>query len=190
MSGDPGKTVTPSLLLEASRVLYAAGADYRKAALYTASLALEGRAKAGTDVRAAILGDAAALRLSGQVDGGYQAAIELLKDVGTAHDDDPDGRLHLLRALAYGQKYKASKQARVTDQSLIKLVLDDLTLAFSRNGDLKKINQPFWDPDARAAVAAAGSGPPDIEDDLQDVYLDAKGSSDPDAQKLAALLGA
>ena len=109
MSESRAEPADPKLLLEAARVFNAAGRDYKTIAEVVAELALEARDKADEpEVRAAIIGDAVALRLSGRISGGYQSALELVKDI--REDDDWDGRLHLLRAFANGQKYTAAEE--------------------------------------------------------------------------------
>jgi hypothetical protein len=157
----------PKLLLEAARVFNAAGQDYKRIAEVVAQLALAARDKtADAPVRNAIIGDAAALRLSGRVDGGYQSALELLKDIR----DDSDGRLHLLRALANGQKYRDVKTGRLQDGTVVvdlsKQIREDLAFAFDRNEAMLAANRHFWQPDP-ADLAMA-----DREDDLAVVYSD------------------
>jgi hypothetical protein len=162
-----GRSADPRLLLEAARVFNAAGPDYKSISEVVAESALQVSEKAEPRVREAIIGDAVALRLSGRVAGGYHAALELLREI----EQDSDGRLHLLRALANGQKYKAM---RLTGKSkdapelvdLRQQIREDLQVAFSKNDRLKLANQRFWQP-ASAALAAG-----DREDDLSDVYND------------------
>lgn len=167
MSETRARLTDPRLLLEAARVFNAAGTDYKTIAEVVAESALQARDKADPTVRDAIIGDAVALRLSGRVPGGYRAALELLNEMGP----DADGRLHLLRALANGQKYKEARLAGKPkdDPELIALrrqIRDDLESAFSKNERLRVANQRFWQP---AAVAPAAG---DREDDLSDVYKD------------------
>jgi hypothetical protein len=162
------------LLLEAARVFNAAGADYKNIAEVVAESALQAREKADPTVRDAIIGDAVALRLSGRVPGGYRSALELLSEIG----QDADGRLHLLRALANGQKYKEARLAGKLkdDRELIDLrrqIREDLETAFSKNERLRAANQRFWQPTPAALVAGAR------EDDLWAVYQD-----DPEFRKL------
>jgi hypothetical protein len=161
MSDTRSATTDPKLLLEAARVFNAAGRDYRGAAEVVAELALQAKGAAEPRVQQAIIGDAAALRLAGRVPGGYRAALELLKSI----DDDQDGRLHLLRALANGQKYKQTPQdAR---GPLRAKILADLKIAVDRNPELRRTLPHFWRPSPAALVEGA-----DPEDDLQAVYLD------------------
>lgn len=159
------RSTDPQLLLEAARVFNAAGRDYRGAAEVVAELALQAGDKAEPRVRQAIIGDAAALRLSGRVPGGYRAALELLEPIGDAVDDDQDGRLHLLRALANGQKYKEAPQ-EAHDQLRDKIVAD-LRIAVDRNPNLRRTILHFWQPPPASPPEGA-----DLEDDLRDVYLD------------------
>jgi hypothetical protein len=164
----------PRLLLEAARVFNAAGTDYKTIAEVVAESALLARDKADPTVRDAIIGDTVALRLSGRVPGGYRAALELLDQMGP----DADGRLHLLRALAEGQKYKeAQLGGKPKDDpelaGLRRQIREDLEHAFSKNERLRAANQRFWQP----APATPATG--DREDDLWDVYND-----DPDFQAL------
>ncbi|MBV8766665.1 MAG: hypothetical protein JOZ66_17290 [Hyphomicrobiales bacterium] len=151
----------PKLLLEAARVFNAAGRDYRGAAEVVAELALQAKGTAEARVQQAIIGDAAALRLSRRVPGGYRAALELLKSI----DDDEDGRLHLLRALAHGQKYTQTPQE--ARGQLCAEILADLKIAVDRNPELRATLPHFWRPSPAALVEGA-----DLEDDLQAVYLD------------------
>jgi hypothetical protein len=160
MSDTRSATTDPRLLLEAARVFNAAGRDYRTAAEVVAELALQARDNAEPQVRQAIIGDAAALRLSRRVPGGYQAALELLEPIGDAEEEDHEGRLHLLRALANGQKYKDATEAR--DQLRDKIIAD-LRIALSRNPRLRRALPHFWQP------PSLGEDP---EDDLRAVYLD------------------
>jgi|GEM_PF-1550377 hypothetical protein len=158
----------PRLLLEASRVFNAAGPDYRALAEIINGSALEARDKADPDVRRAILGDAVALRLSGRVPGGYQQALDLLKDIGDdPKKDDPDGRLHLLRALARGQMYREERKAGKSADSLAALRVEirkDLAFAFTQNNELRYDNRRFW----QAAPAAATAT--ETADDLRQVW--------------------
>ena|SRR5271166_410458 len=161
MSDTRSATTDPRLLLEAARVFNAAGRDYRTAAEVVAELALQARDAAEPQVRQAIIGDAAALRLAGRVPGGYQAALELLEPIGDAEEDDEEGRLHLLRALANGQRYKdATEEAR---GQLRDKIIADLKIALSRNPRLRRALPHFWQP------PSPGEDP---EDDLRAVYLD------------------
>jgi hypothetical protein len=157
------------LLLEAARVFNAAGPDYRTVAAVVAERALKAIAKAEPDVHRAILGDAVALRLSDRVPGGYQASLELLKDIREVKEDDPEGRLHLLRALARGQMYLQERRAGkpASDAALDTLrrqIRQDLTFAFAQNPALKAENAGFWD--------AQRSPLPPKDRDLEAVYED------------------
>lgn len=156
----------PRLLLEAARVFNAAGPDYRTVAEVVAEQALKAVAKAGPAERQAILGDAVALRLSGRVPGGYQASLELLKDIREVKGDDPRGRLHLLRALARGQKYQQDRNAvdYAALDALRRQIRQDLTFAFDQNPALKAENSGFWD--------AERSPLPPADRDLQVVWED------------------
>jgi hypothetical protein len=175
MSESRTREVDPRLLLEAARVFNAAGPDYKNIAEVVAESALQAKDKAEVSVRDAIIGDAVALRLSGRVPGGYRAALQLL----TTIENDSDGRLHLLRALANGQRYRAmllagrQKEEKELDD-LRRQIREDLAFAFRQNELLKTANQHFWHPDP--AVLAAGAG---REDDLWAVYED-----DPEFRKL------
>jgi hypothetical protein len=177
MNGTAPSADDPRLLLEAARVFNAAGSDYRTIAEVVAELALKEKAKADPDVRLQIIGDAAALRLSGRVPGGYQQALELLKDVRDLKEDDPDGRLHLLRALARGQKYRdegpAGKPKDDQDRAALRAeIVKDLTFAFEQRESLKAANRHFWQ--------LGGGG----DDDLLQVWKD-----DKEFQKLVWLPG-
>src|ERR1700744_2661024 len=108
MTSEPVKSINPDLLLEASRVMNAAGAEYANAARLVSGWAVQSLAKAAPLTRAAILGDAAALCL--RTPGHYDEALEKLQQIDTPDCPDPDGRLHMLRALANGQKYTALKR--------------------------------------------------------------------------------
>lgn len=167
----------PHLLLEAARVLNAAGPPYENAAAAIAQAALQVRDLADADVREAITGDVAALYLSGRLPGGYEEALTLLAPVDdAATDSDKSGRLHLLRALAKGQKYTALNQAKAKMpqradldaemEALKKQIRKDLEVAFTRNPNLKESNKPFWDPDATAVDFA------EQEADLRAVHKD------------------
>jgi hypothetical protein len=161
MSDTRSATTDPRLLLEAARVFNAAGPDYRTVAEVVAELALQARDAAEPQVRQAIIGDAAALRLAGRVLGGYQAALELLEPIGDAEEEDQEGRLHLLRALANGQQYKgATEGAR---GQLRDKIIADLKIALSRNPRLKRALPHFWQEPVQGE---------DPEDDLRAVYLD------------------
>jgi hypothetical protein len=175
------RSTDPQLLLEAARVFNAAGRDYRGAAEVVAELALESKDKAEPPVRQAIIGDAAALRLSGRVLGGYRAALELLNGTADTKEADPEGRLHLLRALANGQKYKEARRSGKPSQdpeleAIRGQIRKDLIFAFEQNPTLRSANQHFWQPTS-PSMAAGG----DREDDLWDVFQD-----DPEFRTLAS----
>jgi hypothetical protein len=182
MNGNAATANDPDLLLETARVLNAAGPSYDKAAVVIAESALQVRATAKPEVRDAIIGDAAALYLSGRLPGGYSAALKLLDPISDeASQADSDGRLHLLRALAVGQKYNALRKSKeslppgadvreLTAQleQLRAKARNDLKIAFERNAQLKNDNQCFW--------AGASASHPDQciegEDDLHGVFKD------------------
>jgi hypothetical protein len=168
MSGEPVEFLDPSLLLEASRVMNAAGPDLAGAARLISNLALKNKAKADPETRAAIIGDAAALRLR---EGNYAEALELLTDIDSKQCPDPKGRLFMLRALANGQKYKplkhSGKAGRDELSGLKKQIRDDLEIAFNRDDTLKRDNQGYWAPSKPAEVGGFG-----VEDDLQEVWRD------------------
>lgn len=169
MSNPAPSAADPKLLLEAARVFNAAGPDYRTVAEVVAEQALKAVAKAEPAVRQAILGDAVALRLSGRVPGGYQASLELLKDIRDVKEDDPAGRLHLLRAFARGQMYRKERadNPNKDDPALTNLraeIRKDLKFAFAQNAELKAENSGFWD--------AKGSPFPPADRDLEAVYKD------------------
>ena len=178
MSGERVKLLDPSLLLEASRVMNAAGPDYANAAKLVSDWALKNISKADPVTRAAIIGDAAALRLR---EGKYAKALELLTDIDSQQCPDPDGRLRVLRALANGQKYKALKHSGKASpdelSGLQQQIRDDLAIAFSRDPTLKRDNQGYWDKSKRAEAGRFG-----VEDDLEDVWYD-----DKDFQELVTL---
>jgi hypothetical protein len=179
MPDDGNSRNGPDLLLEAARVLNAAGvADYEVAAAALIAEAVKLRDQADAKVRQAITADAAALYLSGRLPGGYMKALELLKPVGGDKADDEDGRMHLLRALARGQQYKAVKAGADTAPAdeLRRDIRHDLKLAFDRIPNLKQENRWFWQPPTRAESAAAAAG---SEADLAEVYND-----DPQFQEL------
>jgi hypothetical protein len=168
----------PRLLLQAARVFNVADANFRKAAATVAEQALsalkmqrkEAPASVEPEVEQAIVGDCAALRLAGRVDGGYKAAEELLTEqidkrppAGRVDGrrNDINGRLHLLRALAKGQAYKEYKNDHPSEQpsdanmiNLREAIAKDLEFAFAQNPRLEEINRPFWRPDAKQADEA------------------------------------
>lgn len=172
----------PDFLLEAARVLNQAGPAYKTAAAALAAAALQVSHLAKPEVRDAIMGDVAALYLSERLPGGYEAVLKLLESLdGDKVDDDgklENARLHLLRALAWGQKYnelrnlkdKAQKQddKEALAKELAKLVpniRNDLKTAFERNEDLWEENQCVWLSDPM-------KGCMEEEDDLRKVYAD------------------
>jgi hypothetical protein len=171
MSGEPVKALDPSLLLEASRVMNAAGPDYANAAKLVSGWALKNVSKADPETRAAIVGDAAALRL--RVPGSYEKALELLTDIDGKECPDDDGRLHVLRALANGQKYKALKRAgkagRDELDNLKKQIREDLAVAFKRDPTVKQDNRGYWVPPSSTEEGAVTG---DAEDDLREVFRD------------------
>ena len=132
-----------------------AARDRPSEAAAVAELALE-ELKTATSVdqgvKDAIVGDAAALRLSRRVGSypQYAAALKLLDDrlaeEKTDQDVDKDGRLHLLRALANGQKWHALPDAeRQAHKTEFKgKIEDDLRVAFQREQKPDEV-QPFWD---------------------------------------------
>jgi hypothetical protein len=185
MNADMSPSKNPHLLLEAARVLNAAGPPYDSAAAAIAQAALQVRELADTDVRDAITGDVAALNLSGRLPGGYAEALKLLAPIDDpAKHADKDGRLHLLRALAKGQRYTALLQAKAkmpvasatidADLEALKAeIRKDLETAFAKNPSLKEANRLFWDPDAEQVDFAQQ------EADLHALY-----KSDPEFRKL------
>jgi hypothetical protein len=178
MTDNASPTKNPELLLEAARVLNVAGPPYENAAVALALAALQARDLAGPEVRDAITGDVAALYLSRRLSGGYEEALALLKPVDdAAADSDKNGRLHLLRALAKGQKYRALVRAKAklpqgradTDAELETLkteIRKDLEIAFARTPALKQYNRVFWDPDSEMVDFV------EDEADLHAVYKD------------------
>ena len=176
MSGEPVKSLDPDLLLEASRVMNAAGAEYAHATRLVSDWALQNLAKAAPSARAAILGDAAALRL--RTSGQYDDALKYLQEIDTSQCPDPDGRLHVLRALANGQKYTDLKRkggASADDlETLRRQIREDLAVAFQRDKTAKHDNRVYWHPPSTAQGEVA-------EDDLRQAYLD-----DAELQKLVA----
>jgi hypothetical protein len=182
MNGEPAKPLDPDFLLEASRVMNAAGPEYSHATRLVSDWALQNLAKADPPARAAILGDAAALRL--RTPGHYDDALEKLQEIDSPNCPDPDGRLHMLRALANGQKYtslkrKNAKAQKAEDETpetaLIQLrqkIREDLAVAFQRDNTTKRDNKGYWKPPTTEKGDIA-------EDDLRQVYDD-----DPEFQKL------
>jgi hypothetical protein len=185
MTGEPVKSLDPNLLLEASRVMNAAGAEYANATRLTSDWALQNLAKADPPTRAAILGDAAALRL--RTPNHYDDALEKLQQIDTPDCPDPNGRLHMLRALANGQKYTALKRKNGTAQKtedktpqttldqLVQKIRDDLAVVFRRDKTAKHDNAGYWKqpgtetPDTKPLATETGDV---VEDDLRQVYDD------------------
>lgn len=182
------KEKKPDLLLETARVLNAAGPNFETAAAAMAAQALSVRDAAQPAIRDAITADGAALYLSGRLQGGYEKALEVLGPIDQPADSD--GRLHLLHALALGQKYNAIQRPFVAAEieknpglkndaaarkklikdnkdlsGLTEQIKKDLATAFARNPSLKEENQCFWNPkDSKDCV--------DNEDDLRLVFQD------------------
>jgi hypothetical protein len=165
------------LLLEASRVFNAAGSKYRKIAEVVSDLAVAAKDPADDNTRTAILCDAAALRLSGRVPGGYEAALKLLADAKPDKSEDDGARVFLLRAFAYGQKYKAlartPQSARSAEvNTIVNGVLEDLRSnlqkAVDQRPSLAAANRHFWDKDAPIRSGVRPDG--DQEDDLQAAF--------------------
>jgi hypothetical protein len=180
MTDKVAPTKDPDLLLEAARVLNMAGPPYDNAAAALALAALQVRDRAALpETRDGITGDVAALYLSGRLSGGYEEALAVLKPADdTAADSDKNGRLHLLRALAKGQKYRALVRAKAklpqgradTDAELETLkteIRKDLEIAFARAPALKQYNRVFWDPGSEMVDSVD-----DDEADLHAVYKD------------------
>jgi len=166
------RSTDPKLLLEAARVFNAAGRDYRAAAEVVSDLALHSAEPVEPPVRQAIVGDAAALRLSGRVPGGYRATLDLLEGVADTKEADMEGRLHLLRALANGQKYKEARLSGKPSQDpeLVKIrdqIRQDLKFAFDQDPSLRTTDQHFWQPPPPVSAARGYD-----EDDLWEVFQD------------------
>jgi hypothetical protein len=189
---DAPQTQDPALLLEASRVFNAAGPSGRAIAEVVSDLAVKAIDKSDPKTAAAILCDAAALRLSGRVRGGFDEALKLLDQVDPASSEDGGGRVDMLRALALGQKYRAMKEGK-SDAEILALAPDlkdlaqkareALASAFKKRPSLLENNRHFWDPNARDAHlkpkgAAVGPGLASVkdnrdkEDDLQMMFED------------------
>ena len=182
----------PALLMEAARVFNAVGAPYQGITEAVNSFALNVIDQADLPIRYAVLGDAAALRLSGRVAGGSAAALKLLEPIepksppaATERGRKDFLRLFLLRALANGQQYKALWQplADRTPELATRLaalrerIFADLKLA---GREWVASARPLWIPAAAAPLAAAAQYPVP-EDDLALLYLD-------DPQAFEALL--
>jgi hypothetical protein len=148
---------------------------------------VQNAANAAPATRAAILGDAAALRL--RTPGHYDEALEKLKQIDTPECPDPDGRLHMLRALANGQKYTDLKKKneaaqkpedKTPDATFIQLgqsIREDLAVAFKRDKTAKRDNAGYWKPLDTESLATEKSHA--VEDDLRQVY-----EADEDLRKL------
>lgn len=189
---DAPQTQDPALLLEAARVFNAAGPNGRAIAEVVSDLAVKAIDKSDPKTAAAILCDAAALRLSGRVRGGFDEALKLLDQADPASSEDGGGRVDMLRALALGQKYRAMKGGKsdAEIQALapeLKAVVDQareaLASAFRKRPSLLEANVHFWDSNARdahlkskGAAVASGAAPAkdnkDREDDLQMMFED------------------
>jgi hypothetical protein len=164
----------PNLLIEAARVFNAAGPQYRRLAKAALEWALQSKQKAAPEVQAAIIGDAAAMQLSGRLRGGYREALGLLE---TANDAvDTDGRLHLLRAVARGEQYKeehkrtgsgADAEATPDTGQLKTSIMDDLKFAFAKNKNWREEYEKFWS-------SGGTSGINDETRDQIDVDINAK----------------
>jgi hypothetical protein len=188
MNGTVPPTKNPSLLLETARVFNAAGPPYENAAPGIAFAALkELKPDSDPEMRDAVTGDVAALNLSGRLPGGYDEALKLLAPIDdAAKHPDKEGRLHLLRALANGQKYTALRETKKKApadrvaaldaqlEELKKSIREDLKQAFKRNADLRASNRRFWDPDSDVIDEVV-----EKEADLRAVYED-----DPEFHKL------
>jgi hypothetical protein len=203
----------PRLLLEAARVFNAPGSGHRDAAASVAEQALAAlkvqRKTAPGDiepeVEQAIIGDCAALRLAGRVDGGYSEALALLDEqIGKKRPDgladelrnDVNGRLHLLRAFARGQQYNdlRDKQGKPPDDpecvNLRQAIRDDLKTAFALNPNLQNINRPAWDPgpgqEAEADLAKAYREGPEIKEAVSAAHPAAAAEQLPSAAERSA----
>ena len=151
----------PTLLLEASRIFNQAGEAYRPLAEIVSALALTvvDKADVDADVRAAILCDAAALRLSGRVKDeiGWQSALALLDKISPTYNGSEFIRLHILLAFANGQQYRdLTKQSPATAigdvqmrlRTLSEQIIGDLRIVFAHDKDLVRVSRHFWDPGA------------------------------------------
>jgi hypothetical protein len=150
MDGGAAQAPDLALLIETARVLNAAGELAVAATLV--EVALRQVAGAAPEVQAAIIGDAVALRLSGRLPGGYQAALDLLQTPQAQALIAATPRLLLLRALANGQKHAATTFSAATRQdsdNLRNAVLADLRSAFASDPTMPRANIHFLD----------GSGP-------------------------------
>ena len=176
MSGADSQSDT-GLLLEASRVFNAAGPKYRKIAEVVSDLAVAAKNSADDTTRAAILCDGAALRLSGRVPGGFEAALKLLADANPDKSEDSGARVFLLRAFAYGQKYKAlartppsqrSADVNAAVNSVLVELHSNLQKAVDRRPSLAAANRHFWDKNAPIRGGLRQDG--DQEDDLHAAF--------------------
>jgi hypothetical protein len=105
----------------------------------------------------------------------------LLDGTADTKEADPEGRLHLLRALANGQKYKEARQSGKPGQdreleAIRRQIRKDLAFAFEQNPTLRSANKHFWQPTALSTVSEG-----DREDDLRAVFQD-----DPEFRKLVS----
>lgn len=176
---DDGTVATgPDLLIEAARVMNAAG-DRPTEAASVAELArskLATAANVDTDVKEAIIGDAAALRLSRRAPGGFESAIALLTEALKPAGADKSGRLHLLCALANGQKWHAT--ADPAEKSNLKTaIMEDLKAAIGPGKQRFSEIRPFWDMTVPRSLHRM---PGDNEDDLVGIL------DQPDRDALAA----
>jgi hypothetical protein len=157
----------PDLLIEAARIMNATG-DRANEAAAVAELALSELKTTPSlppKVQEAIIGDAAALRLSRRVAGGYEAALKLLNDYLQGSNALPDatGRLHLLRALANGQKWHTLPAADQASRDKLKDAIKvDLSFALA-HGQRPEYLRPFWD---LTVARSPGRAIDDNEDDL------------------------
>jgi hypothetical protein len=181
MPPDPKVPTDAALLLEAARVLYAA--QRKPEAVVMAEQALRSLKTQGTvplALKQAIIGDTVVLRLSGDVQGGWQDALRLIHDYLEDKDgdlqDDAMGRLHLLRALANGQKYKNDRSA-----DLRKQIIDDLEFTLKQGKIGKVAIRRFWKPDHPDSgaddLAAFSVDDPDLKRLLDDPAPDPPNAS-------------
>lgn len=193
MNGPPMKAVDPDLLLEASRVMNAAGTKcttatstkYTTATRAVSDWAVRNVDNAGRETRAAILGDGAALSLR---QGKYDEALARLQKIGFMDYPDPldPARLYILRALANGQKYKDLKRKnnaqpkpeKITSEAdftqLRQSIRDDLTEALKCDKNAISDNKGYWQQHAAPATPTS-----DVEDDLLMAFQDAKSDGEP-----------
>ena len=106
-----------------------------------------------------------ALRLARRVNGGYDDALKLLQrylpDENPRHDTT--GRLHLLRALAYGQQWHALSEHDPTRDTLKTRIIGDLKFAFNHDQRKDEV-APLLDP--RRGQPRPDREPDDKGDDL------------------------